>query len=342
MLRLQDFNYIRPRSLKEAVKVLADLGPEAMAVAGGTDVYPKMKRGQFTPRHLVSLKFLKELRGIRPGTKDGMWIGAGETLTAVSRNGAVNKLFPALAHAAGLVSTPQLRNMGTIGGNVFVDTRCNYYDQTFFWRQAAGFCIKKDGDICLVAPKSKFCLAVFSSDTAPVLCSLGAVANFFGPGGLRRVPFEECYRDDGINFLTKKNDEVLKGILIPRASFGQRNVYLKLRRRGSFDFPILGVAAATSLDREGICRSARVVLTGVASAPKAVTEAAPILEGKKISKEAIEAVAEAAAKVSHPVDNADMDYWYRKRMTKVYVKRALAQLAGLELEPEAGARAAGE
>lgn len=336
MLRLPDFNYVRPKSLKEAVRALGDLGPETMAVAGGTDVYPKMKRGQFTPKNLVSLKFLRELRGVRPGTREGMWIGAGETLTAVAQNPVVKKMFPGLAHAAGSVSTPQLRNAGTIGGNVFVDTRCNYYDQTFFWRQAAGFCIKKDGDICLVAPKSKICLAVFSSDTAPVLCSLGAVANFFGPDGLRQVPFDECYRDDGINFLTKRSDQVLEGILIPRATFGWRNVYLKLRRRGSFDFPILGVAAAMSLDQEGLCHSARLVLTGVASAPKVVADTAHLLEGKKVTRENIEAVAEAAARVSHPVDNADLDYWYRKRMTRVYVKRALAQLSGLEPEPEKG------
>src|SRR5713226_7481143 len=329
MLRLPDFNYIRPRSLKEAVKVLADLGPEAMAVAGGTDVYPKMKRGQFTPRHLVSLKFLKELREIRPGTKDGMWIGAGETLTAVSRNGAVNKLFPALAHAAGLVSTPQLRNMGTIGGNVFVDTRCNYYDQTLFWRQAVGFCMKKDGQICLVAPGSSKCLAIASSDTAPVLVSLGAEAVLVSRHGERRVNLGELYRDDGIDYSAKANDEVLKGLLIPKTALGRRNVYLKLRRRGSFDFPILGVAATMDIDERGECRHASVVLTAVASAPKIVLEATTLLQGKKVTKELIETVADAAAKISHPLDNADLDYWYRKRMAKVYTQRALAQLAGL-------------
>ncbi len=336
MLRLPDFNYIKPRSLKEAVRVLADLGPEAMVVAGGTDVYPKMKRGQFTPRSLVSLRSLPEIRGIRPGGKEGMWIGAGETLTQVSQHPAVNKRFPALAHAAGSVSTPQLRNMGTIGGNVFVDTRCNYYDQTFFWREAAGFCIKKDGDICLVAPKSKLCLALFSSDTAPVLCSLGAVAILSGADGLRRLPFDQCYRNDGINFLAKRNHEVLKGVLIPRAAFGLHNVYLKLRRRGSFDFPILGVAATMQLDKEGTCLSAKVVLTAVSSAPVVVDGAPQMLVGKKVTLETVGAAAAAAMKVSHPVDNADLDYWYRKRMTKVYTKRALALLAGLQLEPEKG------
>ncbi len=334
MLRLPDFSYLKPKSVKEAVSLLADLGSEGMAVAGGTDVYPKMKRGQFTPRYLVSLKVLPGLGGIRPGGKEGMWIGAGETLTSVGQNSAVQKSFPALSHAATSVSTLQLRNVGTIGGNLFVDTRCNYYDQTFFWRQAAGFCIKKDGDICLVAPKSKICLAVCSSDTAPVLCSLGATATLVGPQGERKIPLADLYQNDGIDFLIKGGDELLKGITIPRAVFGTRNVYLKLRRRGSFDFPVLGVAAAMKLDKGGTCLSARIVLTAVASSPQVVKEAERLLEGKKIDREIIEAAAELSMRVSHPVDNVDLDYWYRKRMTRVYVRRALAQLAGVELAAE--------
>jgi 4-hydroxybenzoyl-CoA reductase subunit beta len=331
MLRLPEFNYLRPKTLQEAVKVLADLGPDAMIVAGGTDVYPKMKRGQFTPRHLVSLRAVRELKGIRQD-KDGIWLGAGETLTAISHDRLIAEHFPALAHAAESVSTPQLRNMGTIGGNVLVDTRCNYYDQTFFWRQAVGFCMKKDGDICLVAPGSEKCLAISSSDTAPVFITLGAEAVLLGPRGERRVKFEDLYRDDGINYLGKRGDEVLRGIFIPKQAIGIRNVYLKLRRRGSFDFPILGVAAALDLNGGGECRTARVALTAVSSAPKAIVAAGELLEGKKITAESIEAVAEAAAKAAHPLDNADLDYWYRKRMAKVYVQRALAQLAGLKFE----------
>ncbi|MBM2806230.1 MAG: 4-hydroxybenzoyl-CoA reductase [Deltaproteobacteria bacterium] len=300
-----------------------------MLVAGGTDVYPKMKRGQFTPRHLISLRALSELKGIRQ-SKDGLWIGAGESLTTVSNHRLIAKPFPALAHAAESVSTPQLRNMGTIGGNVFVDTRCNYYDQTFFWRQAVGFCMKKDGDICLVAPGSAKCLAIASSDTAPVLVSLGAEAVLVSKQGERRVKLEEIYRDDGIDYSTKANDEVLKGLLIPKAALGWRNVYMKLRRRGSFDFPILGVAATMDIDERGECQHANVVLTAVASAPKVVAEASTLLQGKKITKELIDMVAAAAAKISHPLDNADLDYWYRKRMAKVYTQRALAHLAGIE------------
>jgi 4-hydroxybenzoyl-CoA reductase subunit beta len=329
MLRLPEFEYHQPRSLKQAIKVLADLGTGVMLVAGGTDVYPKMKRGQFTPRNLISLRGLRELKGIRQ-SKDGLLIGAGESLTTVSNHRLIAKHLPALAHAAESVSTPQLRNMGTIGGNVLVDTRCNYYDQTHFWRQAVGFCMKKDGDICLVAPGSAKCLAIASSDTAPVLVSLGADAILVGPAGERCVKLEDLYRDDGIEYSAKAKDEVLKGLFIPRESLARRNAYLKLRRRGSFDFPILGVAATMDIDERGECRSASVVLTAVASAPKVITEASALLQGKKVTPELIDAVAEAAVKVAHPLDNADLDYWYRKKMAKVYTQRALAQVAGVE------------
>ena len=332
MLRLPEFNYIQPRSLKQATKALVDLGPDAMLVAGGTDVYPKMKRGQFTPRNLISLRALRELKGIRQ-SKEGLWVGAGESLTAVSHHRLIAKHFPALAHAAESVSTLQLRNMGTIGGNVLVDTRCNYYDQTFFWRQAVGFCMKKDGDICLVAPGSAKCLAIASSDTSPVLVSLGAEAVLVSRQGERRVKLEDLYRDDGIDYSAKAKDEVLKGLFIPQESLGWRNVYLKLRRRGSFDFPILGVAATMDIDERGECRHVSVVLTAVASSPKIVPEAMVLLQGKKVTLDLINAVADLAAKTAHPLDNADLDYWYRKRMAKVYTQRALAQAAGLK-EPE--------
>jgi len=190
--------------------------------------------------------------------------------------------------------------------------------------------MKKDGDICLVAPGSAKCLAIASSDTAPVLVSLGAEAIVVTNQGERRVKLEDLYRDDGIDYSAKAQDEVLKGLLIPRESLKWQNVYLKLRRRGSFDFPILGVAATMEANESGECRHASVVLTAVASAPKVITEAARLLQGQKITSELIDAVADAAAKVAHPLDNADLDYWYRKRMAKVFTQRALAQVAGLE------------
>src|SRR5262245_22049506 len=329
MLRLPEFNYIQPRTLKQATKAMAELGPDALLVAVGSDVSAKMIRRQFTPRHLISLAPLRELKGIRQ-TKDGLWIGAGESLTAVSNHRVVAKRLPALAHAAESVSTPQLSNMGTIGGNVFVDTRCKYYDQTFFWHQPVGFCMKKDGGICLVAPASAKCAAIASSDTSPVVVSLSAEAVLISPRGERRCKLAELYRDDGINYSAKAPDEVLKGLLIPPRSLEMRNAYLKLRRRGSFDFPILGVAATMDTDEQGHCRDVSVVLTAVASAPKMISEAATLLQGKKVTAELIDAAADAAAKAAHPLDNADLDYWYRKRMAKVYTQRALAHVAGLE------------
>jgi 4-hydroxybenzoyl-CoA reductase subunit beta len=157
---------------------------------------------------------------------------------------------------------------------------------------------------------------------------------------VRRVALEQLYQDDGIEFLAKRRDELLRKILIPRGALGSRNVYVKLRRRGSFDFPVLGVAAAMTFGKQGICRSVRVVLTAVSSAPKEVEEATHLLVGKKVTRDIVEAVGDAAAKESHPLDNADMDYWYRKRMTKVYVKKALAQLAGVELKEPMGSDSA--
>src|SRR5947207_14297571 len=181
--------------------------------------------------HQISLRSLRELKGIRQN-QEGLWIGAGESLTTISNHRLIANHFPALAHAAESVSTPQLRNMGTIGGNILVDTRCNYYDQTFFWRQAVGFCMKKDGDICLVAPGSAKCLAIASSDTSPVLVSLGAEAILVSPQGERRVKLEDLYRDDVIDYSTKAQDEILKGLLITRQALGRRNAYWTLRRRG--------------------------------------------------------------------------------------------------------------
>jgi 4-hydroxybenzoyl-CoA reductase subunit beta len=330
MLRMPEFDYIAPRSLGEAARIIGDLGSDAMAVAGGTDVYAKMKRGQFAPRHLVSLRSVPELRGIDPNHPDGLWIGAGETLHTITGNRTVSELAPALAHAAGSVAMAQIRNVATLGGNLLVDTRCNQYDQSFFWRQAAGFCLKKDGERCLVAPGSDRCLAVFSSDTAPVLQSLDAKVVLQNSRGSRTVAMSELYREDGIDFCVRRPDELMRGVIVPRESFRWRSTYIKLRRRDSVDFPMLGVAAALNLDRAGVCVGARVVLGAIASSPVTIDEARS-LAGRRIDADLVERVAESAAQQSHPLDNADGSGWYRKRMTKICVKRALETLAGSEM-----------
>jgi 4-hydroxybenzoyl-CoA reductase subunit beta len=327
MLRLPPFDYLAPRTLAEAVAMLADRGPEAMIVAGGTDLYPNMKRRQFEPKALVGLRSIAALQGIEGSAEAGLTIGAGMTLTQVSRRPEIAAAYPALAYAAGVVSTAQLRNMGTIGGNLCVDTRCNYYNQTYHWRKSIGFCLKKDGDICLVAPGSSRCWAVSSSDTAPVMIALGARVRLVGPQGERVIPVQALYRDDGIVYLARQADEILAEILLPPAD-GLHTAYLKLRRRGAFDFPILGVAVALKLAEDDTCAEARIILGAVESYPVEAQQAESLLIGQKLTDEVIEAAAQAAARPARPLDNTDLSLSYRKKMVPVFVARALRQAAG--------------
>ncbi|MBI2493526.1 MAG: FAD binding domain-containing protein [Candidatus Rokubacteria bacterium] len=327
MMRLPPFTYVAPRTLADAVTALAEHGPAAMLVAGGTDLYPNMKRRQFEPTVLVGLRGLRELQGVRGSGRDGFTIGAGTTLSAVAAHPGIAREFPALATAAGLVSSPQLRNMGTLGGNVCVDTRCNYYNQSYEWRRAIGFCMKKDGDVCLVAPGSPRCWAVSSSDTAPVLVSLDARLRLVGRDGERTIPIGALYRDDGIQYLARRPDEILTDIVLPAAD-GWKSAYLKLRRRGSFDFPVLGVAVAVKLEGD-VVRNARIVLGAVASTPRPAEKAAAALVGQRLTPELIARVAALAAGPSKPLDNTDFTHPYRKKVTRVFVARALRAIAGL-------------
>ncbi len=329
MLRLPPFRYLAPRTIEQATQMLAQEGEQAMLVAGGTDLYPNMKRRQFTPPVLIGLRGIAALKNISGTSEQGMRLGAGVTLTTLAEHPDIVQYYPALATAAGSVSTPQLRNAGTIGGNLLLDTRCNYYNQTEFWRHSIGYCMKKDGDVCLVAPGSPRCWAISSADTAPVLVSLDARVRLVSVRGERVLPVRELFRDDGMNPYTRSGDEVLSEILLPPAD-GWRSNYLKLRRRGSFDFPILGVAVALRFDSGGSVADARITLGAVASHPVEATDAAKQLIGQRLTPEIITEVATLAAKRSKPLDNADLTINYRKQVTPVYIRRALTSLARLE------------
>ena len=334
MLRLPPFTYLAPRSLDEAVDMIAAQDPnDLMLVAGGTDVYPNMKRQQYEPKTLVGLRQLRALRTLLGNARDGLSIGAGVTLTQVSEQREIATGYPALATAASLVSTPQLRNMGTLGGNLCVDTRCNYYNQTYWWREAIGFCLKKDGDTCWVAPGSSRCWAVSSSDTAPVLMALNAQVRLVGPTGERTVPVHDLYRDDGVSYLGKRHDEIVTHILLPPVAAGLVMRYVKIRRRDAFDFPILGVAVALCVDDAGLCTAARIVLGAVASAPLVASRAAAVLVGQRLTPEVIDAAAQAAFQPAKPLDNTDLTLSYRKKMVRVHVARVLCQLTGLPDAP---------
>ena len=336
MMRAPDFRYHAARSVRDAARALRDGGAGATLLAGGTDLVPNLKRRQQTPAVLVAIGQLGELRRIADG--DGLAVGSAVRLAQIAQDERVRTHYPALARAAGLVATPQLRNMGTLGGNLCLDTRCTYYDQTYEWRQAINFCMKApgsngghactqpDGDaLCWVAPSSPRCWAVSSTDTAPALIALGAEVTLVAADGERRIPLERLYADDGMAYLTRRADEVLTTVYLPPADAAWRSTYWKLRRRGSFDFPVLGVAAAVRFGAGGVVEEARVVLGAVASRPVPVPEARQLVGGP-LSDAAVEAFAAAAADRAKPMDNTDLALGWRKKVARRYVAGALREL----------------
>jgi 4-hydroxybenzoyl-CoA reductase subunit beta len=324
-MRLPQFRYLPAASVAEAATLLAE-NPEAQVVAGGTDLYPKMKRRQLQPKVLVGLRGVAELRGIH--VNGGVSIGAGTKLHELAAAPEILDRYPALAHAASLVASPQIRNAGTVGGNLCVDTRCNYYDLPYERRCAHGFCMKADGDICQLAPGGDRCWAVSSTDLAPVAQVLGASVRLVGPGGERTLPVADLYTmDDGMDYLQKRRDEVLTRLELP-AGDGLRATYVKFRRRGAIDFPLLGVAAAVRTDESGVCTEARLVLGAVATAPLPVPKAAEALVGSTLDDEAVAEAAEAAMASAKPMDALDLPLSYRRRMIAVHVTRALGDLRG--------------
>jgi 4-hydroxybenzoyl-CoA reductase subunit beta len=327
MMRLPPFTYLAPHGLEEAARMLAEHGPGAMVVAGGTDLFPNMKRRQQEPAVVIGLRAVPELRALAVGDDGWTRVGAMTTLERTAADPLVRERYPALATAARLVSTPHLRSMGTLGGNLCLDTRCNYYDQSYHWRRSVDFCMKKDGAICWVAPGSPRCWAVSSSDTAPVAVALGARFRLVSASGERVVDAADYFRDDGIAYLTRRPDEILTEVLLPPGD-GVISRYWKLRRRGSFDFPILGVAVALRRDDQ-VVRDVRIVLGAVGSSPVLATQAAALLEGQRPDPRLLEEAASRAWKGARPLDNTDLNYAWRKRMARVYVRRALRDAVGL-------------
>ena len=333
MLRLPSFRLIEPTTWTEAATLLREHGAAesdtargtpnvpVMLVAGGTDLFPNMKRRQFTPQVLVSLGRVTGAREISNGA--GLTIAAGATLTEVATHPTVRAKYTALAQAAGAVSTPQLRNMGTIGGNLCLDTRCNWYDQSLFWRTAEGYCMKTHPSVvCRVAPSSPRCLAVASADTVPALISLGAKVSVENADGRRDLDLAELYREDGIRYVAIGRDDVVVSVTLPDAT-GWRSTYLKLRDRNSFDFPIAGVAAAVRFEGDKVT-DARIAITALASRPVAVD--AQVLVGAKLDDDAIAAAADAVHKAARPMDNTSGTISQRKRAARVFTERALRSL----------------
>ena len=344
MMRLPLFRYEAPRTVEEAARILRAEGPSAMLLAGGTDLLPNMKRRQQTPAVVVGLRQVAGLREVRHGGSGGngkkatglggapptVALGAGITLASLVRNRWLAEEAPALWQAAAQIATPHLRAMGTLGGNLCLDTRCNYYDQNYEWRKAIDFCMKKDGEVCWVATSSPKCLAVSSTDTAPALMALGARIRLVSQDGTREVALTDLYNNDGIEYLTRRPDEILTEVVLDLGS-GWRSTYWKLRRRGAFDFPVLSVAAAARFEGAGAkarVAEARVVIGSVASRPMLAEETAAFLAGRVLDDETIAEAATRATSVSKPVDNTDFALSWRKRVTREFVTYALRELRG--------------
>jgi 4-hydroxybenzoyl-CoA reductase subunit beta len=326
MMRLPLFAFRAPRTLQEATRILGGEGPGTVPIAGGTDLLPKMKRRQQVPRTLMSLRHIEDLSRMQL-SDSATRLGAGLTLTEIAQDARFQNGITALSQAASLVATPQIRNMATLGGNLCLDTRCNYYDQSYEWRKAINFCLKKDGTTCWVAPGSSKCVAVSSTDTAPALMALGARVRLVSHSGEREVPLAELYKNDGINYIRRRPDEILAEVLLD-SLHGWTSTYWKLRRRGSFDFPVLSVAAAARIAKNGIVEDARIVIGSAASCPLLASAAAAVLVGRSLSDDSIAESAALAARVAKPLDNTDFDMTWRKKVTAEFVLYALRELRG--------------
>ncbi|MEL6428673.1 MAG: FAD binding domain-containing protein [Planctomycetota bacterium] len=327
MLRLPKFQLEEPTEVGAAVALLAEHGENAMVLAGGTDLVPNMKHRLFEPEVVVSLNRIDALRGIELLSDGTLRIGATATIAQLSQNALVQEHAPALAQAAGLIAGPQLRTMGTAGGNVMLDTRCQWYNQTHFWRKSLGYCLKKDGTVCHVVAGGRKCVAAASNDTAPVLMTLGATVVFESPRGRREVLVDEIWKADGIWNKKAERDEILTEIRVPAQAPGHRGAYGKLRDRGEIDYSLFGCAVRLDLGEDGAVIDADLVCVALVARPLRIKRVAEALVGKKPGTDAFRAAAQEVADLAHaqakPMDNIPGDAAYRREMVPVYVRRTI-------------------
>jgi 4-hydroxybenzoyl-CoA reductase subunit beta len=326
MMRLPKFSYVEPRSLEEACLFLAEHGPKSKLVAGGTDLLPSMKLGLSAPAWLVSTSSLPQLDQVEFDKGTGLRIGASVTLNALEKHDLVQEKFPAIAAAARSVGSPQLRRMGTVGGNLNIDTRCDYYNQPGFWRDCKPTCIKAGGETCNAINGGRKCFAVFSGDLAPALIALDAKVRLVSAHGERTIPLNELYTGNGASPRAIKPEEILVHVEVPALPAGTITAYAKFAVRKAIDFPLASVGALVALEgKEKLCRAARVVIGGVGMRPDEVKTIAQLLEGNKLSRELIEEASDLAFKAARPVANRGSSPSYRKLMVKALVRKALRQ-----------------
>ena len=325
-MSLPQFKLLRPRSVEEAVDLLHKHTSNVRILAGGTDLVPSMQQKLFEPQYLLDVRHIAELKGIREQGSE-IQIGALTTLTTIEHSELLRKRYPVLTEAAATVASPILRNMGTIGGNICLDTRCLWYNQSLTWRKGCGFCIKKDGDLCHVAPGGTKCWAVFSGDTPPALLCLNAEIEIVSPSGRRRIPLRDFYTGIGDNYRKLQSNELLTRVFLPAATANYRGVYRKLRIRGSIDYPLAGVAVAVKRSN-GHIEDARIGITAVNPAPVLVKGVREKLGGKVLDEALAESVGDLAARTAKPLTTSALTPEYRREMIRVFTKRALLSATG--------------
>jgi 4-hydroxybenzoyl-CoA reductase subunit beta len=284
-----------------------------------------MRQKLFEPQFVLDIRHIAELKGIRQKGSE-VEIGALTSLAEIEHSPFLRDRYPVLTEAAATVASPVLRNMGTIGGNICLDTRCLWYNQSLTWRKGCGFCIKKDGDLCHVAPGGSKCWAAFSADTPPALLCLNAEIEIAGPQGTRRLPLQNFYTGDGLNYRKLEPNEILTRIFLPESTAGYRGVYRKLRVRGSIDYPLAGVAIALRR-ANGHISDARIALTAVNPAPVLVKGVTQALTGKIMDEALAEAVGDLAAKTAKPLTTSALTPEYRREIIRTFTKRALLAAA---------------
>lgn len=325
-MSLPQFRLLRPRAIEEAVAYLAKHAGNVRVLAGGTDLIPSMRQKLFEPESVLDLRGLSELRGIRPQANGVVEIGALTTLSSIEKSTYLRQHYPVLTEAAATVASPVLRNMGTVGGNICLDTRCLWYNQSLPWRKGCGFCIKKDGNLCHVAPGGTKCWAAFSGDTPPALLCLNAEIEIAGPDGRRRVSLRDFYTGDGENYRKLLPTELVTRVFLPAESADYRGIYRKLRVRGSIDYPLAGVAVAMKRSN-GHVADARIAITAVNPAPLLLQHAGEMLIGKAVDEALADAVGDLAARTAKPLTTSALTPEYRREMIRVFTKRAVLAAA---------------
>ncbi|MGB8988106.1 MAG: FAD binding domain-containing protein [Candidatus Sulfotelmatobacter sp.] len=325
-MSLPQFRLLRPRSVDEAVTHLAKHSGNVRVLAGGTDLIPSMRQKLFEPEYVLDLRSIAGLRRVQPQADGGVEIGALTTLSAIEKSAYLREHYAVLTEAAATVASPVLRNMGTVGGNICLDTRCLWYNQSLTWRKGCGFCIKKDGDLCHVAPGGTKCWAAFSGDTPPALLCLNAEIEIVGTDGARRVPLRDFYTGDGEKYRKLLRSELVTRVFLPANSADYRGIYRKLRVRGSIDYPLAGVAVVMKRSN-GYVADARLAITAVNPAPLLVQRASEMLIGKVVDEALADEVGDLAARTAKPLTTSALTPEYRREMIRVFTRRAVLAAA---------------